>query len=283
MTVLWILLGAVVLIAALWLFMIFPARADDTARQKFAGRCYAHRGLYDNAAGLPENSLPAFENAMRKGYGCELDVQFTKDKKLIVFHDNDFKRSSGVDTPVWELTYEEILRLPLFGTAEKVPLFSEVLRTVDGRNPLIVEIKAEGLNMAWYAEVCAATMEALRGYKGDYCVESFHPMVVRWLRRNAPSVIRGQLVNGHASSPNLPFSIAFPIEQLWTNFLTRPHFIAYKEQDRNAALRIVQKLGAMSVMWTVRSPERHAELIKQEDAVIFEHYQPEPRYAAGQG
>lgn len=268
----------VVLLAALYLWLIFPARPDDAAQATFARRTYAHRGLYDNDAGVPENSLPAFENAMQHGYGCELDVQFTKDKKLIVFHDNDFGRSSGVDTPVWELTYDEILALPLFGTDEKVPLFTEVLACVAGRGPLIVEIKAEEIDRPWYYELCAATMAVLREYKGDYCVESFHPMVVRWLRRNAPDVVRGQLVNGVKSSPNLTPLVSFPVAQLLSSFLTRPHFIAYKEQDRNAALRLSQKLGAMTVMWTVRSKERCDELEKVEDAIIFEHFLPEPRY-----
>lgn len=273
----WILPAACVLAAALWLFLVFPARPSAAARETFAGRSYAHRGLYDNEAGVPENSLPAFERAMQAGYGCELDVQFTKDKQLIVFHDNDFERSSGVKTPVWELTYAEILQLPLFGTEEKVPLFREVLETVGGRNPLIVEIKAEGRNMAWYAGVCEAAMAQLRDYAGDYCVESFHPMVVRWMRRHAPEVVRGQLVNGRASSPNLPGWLAFSLEQLLSGFLTRPHFIAFKEQDRNRALRIVQKLGAMTVVWTVRDQKRHDELSRVEDAIIFEHYLPRPR------
>lgn len=275
----WIIaLLVVAALAALYFWLIAPGRVSDGSRRTFAHRAYAHRGYYDNENGIPENSLPAFERAMQNGYGCELDVQFTKDKKLIVFHDNDFKRSSGVDTPVWELTYDEILQLPLFGTKEKVPLFSEVLACVAGRGPLIVEVKAEGLDCAWYYEVCAATLALLRDYEGEYCVESFHPMAVRWFRKNAPDIVRGQLVNGVKSSPNFPLWVSWPAAQLLTSFLTRPHFIAYKEQDRNGALRLAQKLGAMTVMWTVRSQARYDELAAAEDAIIFEGFAPHSKY-----
>ncbi|MEG2677372.1 MAG: glycerophosphodiester phosphodiesterase family protein [Oscillospiraceae bacterium] len=262
--------------AAFYLYLVFPTRVSKEQREIFANRCYAHRALYDNKTDRPENSLPAFEAAMRAGYGCELDVQFTKDKKLIVFHDNDFLRSSGVDKKVWELTYDEIKQIKLFESSESVPLFSEVLSTINGREPLIVEIKAEQLTNEWYSELCDATLQMLRGYRGDFCVESFHPVVVRWFKKNAPDVVRGQLVNARRSSPNINPIIVFPVEQLITGFLTRPHFIAYKEQDRNLALRIVQKLGAMSVMWTVRTQERQNELCKAEDAIIFESYTPAP-------
>ncbi|MEG2234403.1 MAG: glycerophosphodiester phosphodiesterase family protein [Oscillospiraceae bacterium] len=262
--------------AAFYLYLVFPTRVSKEQREIFANRCYAHRALYDNKTDRPENSLPAFEAAMRAGYGCELDVQFTKDKKLIVFHDNDFLRSSGVDKKVWELTYDEIKQIKLFESSESVPLFSEVLETVNGREPLIIEIKAEQLTNEWYSELCDATLQMLRGYRGDFCVESFHPVVVRWFKKNAPDLVRGQLVNARRSSPNINPIIVFPVEQLITGFLTRPHFIAYKEQDRNLALRIVQKLGAMSVMWTVRTQERQNELCKAEDAIIFESYTPAP-------
>ncbi len=216
---------------------------------------------------------------MEKGYGCELDVQFTSDKKLIVFHDNDYKRSSGVDRKVWEVPYDEAKRMKLFNSAQTVPLFSEVLACVAGRGPLIVEIKAEGIDCNWYYEVCAATLEALRAYKGAWCVESFHPMVVRWFKKNAPDVVRGQLVNGwRAWKGSINTAAAFLIDKLCSNVLARPHFVAYREQDIGFPLRLAQRLGALSVAWTCRTRERQAELEKTQDAVIFEHYEPAARF-----
>ena len=280
MTALWIILGLVVFLVLLYLFVIFPTRTSAAQREIFARRSYAHRGLHDNEGGVPENSLAAFRRAMDNGYGCELDVQFTKDKQLVVFHDNDALRACGVDRPVYELTYDELHALSLFGSDERVPLFREVLDEVAGRQPLIVEIKAEELDTAWYREVCEATRAALADYTGDYCIESFHPYVVRWVRKNMPDVIRGQLVSGYPTyRQDLSVILSFIMAYLMTNVTTRPHFIAYDERYAGAPLQLARRLGAMSVVWTVRTPERHAEMERTQDAIIFEHYLPTPHYS----
>lgn len=276
------LFAGIAVLAAVYLYLIWPARADEKAWATFARRNYAHRALFDNTTDRPENSLAAFRAAVEGGFGCELDVQFTSDKKLIVFHDNDYGRACGDDRPVWEVPWAQAKELRLFGSEETVPLFEDVLRTVNGRVPLIVEVKAEAINdNGWYRELCAAVYDVLKDYDGPWCVESFNPVAVRWFKKNAPRAVRGQLVNGRRSSPDLSPLAAFGMEQLLTSAWTRPHFIAYKEQDRNFALRLAQKLGAMTVMWTVKSPARHAQLQQVEDAIIFEGYVPAPTYGDG--
>ena len=265
---------AVLIIIALYVFLVLPGHPSEEAKAPFVGRTFAHRGLYDNDRGVPENSLPAFKAAMDAGYGCELDVQFTKDKKLIVFHDNDYKRACGVDKAVWELTFEEARQLTLFGTDERIPTFREVLDAVDGQNPLIVEIKAEKLSMDWYAPLCEAVAAELKDYKGEWCLESFHPLVVRWAWKNIPGITRGLLVGGPAKKGEELAFIKNTIAHLLVDFLCRPQFIAYDHRDRNLALRIVKKLGAFSVMWTVDNEKDHSILEKEEDTIIFEHYLP---------
>ena len=64
----------------------------------------AHRGLFDNHSEAPENSLAAFRKAVDQGFGIELDVQLTKDGKLVVFHDFDLKRMCGIHKKLTELT-----------------------------------------------------------------------------------------------------------------------------------------------------------------------------------
>lgn len=266
------------IVMAVYLFLVFPGKAPKQERDKFERRNFAHRGYYDNEAGIPENSLLAFEAAMQEGYGCELDVQFTKDKKLIVFHDNDFLRMCGVDKKVWEMDWADVQKLRLAGTDERVPTFREVLDTVAGRNPLIVEIKAEGINMKWYTEVCEATAAELEGYDGDYCIESFHPGPVRWVWKNLPSVTRGLLVDGPANPGSERPLLINAISELLCNFYCRPQFIAYRWDRRNLALKIAKKLGAFSVMWTVPNEEQQSILEKEEDCIIFEHYHPNSRF-----
>ncbi len=272
-----VLLGLLALFL-IFLWMIRPGHVDEGARISLQRRSYAHRGLYDNATNRPENSLAAFDWSMQNNYGSELDVQFTKDKKLIVFHDNDYLRACGVDKKVWELTYDEIRDFRLFGSDQKIPLFSEVLETCAGRFPLIVEIKAEGIGLDWYYELSAATVEALKSYRGEYCIESFHPMVVRWLKKNAPKITRGLLVAGcKAEPPAYPWYLAIAIGRLLINFLVRPHFVAYRYDRMCAAFQLCARLGAMTVLWTVPTQAEHDELVHKYDMIIFEHYMPEPR------
>ncbi len=91
----------------------------------------AHRGA---SLEYPENTMSAFEGAKKLGADwIELDVQQTKDGKLIVIHDTNFKRTTGVDKNTWELTYDEIKELDagsFFDTKykdEKIPLLEDVI------------------------------------------------------------------------------------------------------------------------------------------------------------
>ena len=128
---------------------------------------YAHRGLHDNISDAPENSLAAFQKAVDAGYGIELDVQMTADGKVVVVHDFNLKRISGVDKEIDQCTYEELQDYPIYGSDQRVPLFEDVLKAVDGKVPLIVELKyKEG------SKICEKAQELLNSYTGIYCIES---------------------------------------------------------------------------------------------------------------
>ena len=127
---------------ALYLFLTAPCmkRPDDS---RLRGWLYAHRGLHDGNRQVPENSMEAFRLAVENGYGMELDVQLTKDGSMVVHHDGSLKRVCGVDKNIRDLTYEELCRISL-PDGSRVPLFQEVLDMVDGRAPIIVEVKHYG-------------------------------------------------------------------------------------------------------------------------------------------
>ncbi|MBQ9959740.1 MAG: glycerophosphodiester phosphodiesterase [Oscillospiraceae bacterium] len=270
---------AFLILIAVYLYLIWPKKATAAQKAPLLRRSYAHRGLHNiKELGIAENSLAAFDAAMQHGYGCELDVQFTADKKLIVFHDDDYARVCGLDRGVHELTLEEAKHLKLLRTTERVPTFDEVLALVDGRNPLIVELKASPQGKQWNYELCEAVAKRLDSYEGDYCIESFHPMIVRWFMKNRPGTVRGLLVEGPPKEGVKNEALLSLISELMLNFLCRPHFIAYHHSKRNLALRIAQKLGAFTVMWTVRDEETHKELQKKEDCIIFENYLPATHY-----
>ena len=267
----WLIL-VLVLLAAAFLFLVFPARASREARAPFEHRAYAHRGLYSLDQSVPENSLTAFRRAVESGYGAELDVQLTKDSQVVVLHDDDLKRACGVDGRICDFTLEELRAFPLFGTDERIPLFSDVLEIFDGKQPLIVELKSAAPNVK---ELCDAVRRMLADYHGPACVESFHPEVVRYFRRNDPARVRGQLSQAACFwKGHMPAWQAFIFSRLMLNFRARPHFIAYGIGPKPAPVRLCESLGAMKVCWTARDGAQHERLMSENDAVIFEGYRP---------
>lgn len=104
----------------------------------------AHRGLHDINNGIVENSLEAFDLAVQKKYIIELDVQILKDNNIVVFHDNNLHRLTGVNKNISEVTYEEIKDLKLRNTNSYIPKLEEVLNFINGRVPILIEIKNNG-------------------------------------------------------------------------------------------------------------------------------------------
>lgn len=250
-------------------YLVAPGKIRKKKRSPFQDRNFAHRGLHKRDKSVPENSLAAFDRAASYGYGIELDVQLSKDGQVVVFHDDTLDRVCGVNARVDEKTFAELRELRLCGTEQQIPLLSEVLKTVRGRGALIVELKNGKRN----TELCEKTYALLRRYSGNYCIESFNPFIVRWFRRNAPEVVRGQLANPPADyNGEVNPVTGFLLGNVLLNFLARPQFIAYKIAPKPFTVHLCELLGAMKVCWT--SHEWANE--KGNDTVIFEFYKPKP-------
>lgn len=249
------------------IYLVAPGKPSKELAAPFYGRNIAHRGLHSGDSQVPENSLPAFRAAAEAGYGVELDLQMTKDGQVVVYHDDNLKRVCGVEGSIEDMSFHQLRRLTLFGAKEHIPLFSEVLDIIDGRVPMIVELKRSKRNR----ELCEATLELLRAYDGDYCVESFDPEIVAWFRYNAPDILRGQLSSVPHELRNHTGRIkAYLVGHLLTNFMTRPHFVAYGLEKKPLTVCLCEKMGAMKVCWTSLEPKNEVE----NDVVIFQHYHP---------
>ena len=154
-------------------------------------RYIAHRGLHSVSKRIPENSLWAFEEAVKAGVAIELDVRFTKDKEIVVFHDENTMRMTGVEYIVEETEHYKLGELKLAGTKCGIPLLKEVLALVDGKVPILIEVKNEHAVGALERTL----MDMLNHYSGKYAIESFNPLVLLWFKKNQPAVLRGQLVS----------------------------------------------------------------------------------------
>jgi glycerophosphoryl diester phosphodiesterase len=261
--------AAAAAVGAVWFYMVAPARLKKDRRKKFAVKYFAHRGLHTGDACVPENSLEAFRRAAAEGYGAELDVNLDADGNVVVFHDENLKRMTGLDKGVNETSAEELSKLTLLGSDHKIPLLSEVLEVCAGI-PLIVELKTT----ARYRELCEKTRKLLSEYNGIYVVESFDPRIVAWFRIHARNVVRGQLVS-HLTKKEVSNPLKrFAVSNLLTNFASRPQFIACDQRIKaRLPVKLCRLLGAANVVWTTRTRDETIRTMDS-DAIIFELHDP---------
>lgn len=263
----------VILIALILIFaFLVKGRSGHPGLKALRNWNYAHRGLHSE--GVPENSMAAFIAAKDAGYGMELDVHLMKDGNLAVIHDSSLMRTAGTDTLIENLTVCDLNDYRLEGTQEKIPQFSQVLEAVDGKVPLIVELKSYENN---YAELCQAACDLLEQYKGVYCIESFDPRCILWLRKNRSDIIRGQLSQNYlCTTVKLPWIMKFCLQFNLYNCVTKPDFIAYDFPARKTFSNFLcRKLwGMQGVAWTLRNRE-DCDLARKEGWLpIFENFKP---------
>ncbi len=260
-----------ILLLAVFLIACIAGREKNPDADKFMTVRYAHRGLH--SADRPENSLAAFRAAVEQGYGIELDVHLMNDGRLAVIHDSSLKRTAAADVKIEDLTTADLEHYRLEGTEEKIPTLKEVLKTINGRVPLIIELKSAGNTKP----LCSALWYELNGYKGDWCVESFDPRCVLWFKKNRPEVVRGQLSQNFLKrKENLVFPLRLLLTLLSFNIATQPDFVAFKFADRKFISNLLsRKFWNMNgFTWTVNKKEDMQTAESEGYAVIFEDFEP---------
>ena len=264
-----IIILILIVIALLYALLVLPSRNDRI--NAFVGQRYAHRGLHDDK--IPENSMAAFERAVEMGFGIELDVRLSKDGKLVVFHDDTLQRMVGIHGSTTDYTAYELAAMSLNGTEEGIPLFKDVLKLVDGRVPLLIEIK----ELAKEKEVAPALAMMLRSYEGPYIVESDNPLALGRFAKILPHVPRGILSQNYYKYPEFHSALFLALQFLLLNRICRPSFVAYHKNHTkyNPSFHLARLMGAATFAWTVKSEEEEKEALKAGfDTVIFEGYIP---------
>lgn len=268
----------IVLLILLYLFLIMP-NVSHTADMDALCEDFAHRGLWD--ARIPENSMAAFARAVQAGYGIELDVQLSKDKQVMVFHDASLKRMCGVNRRVSELTCAELKALSLKGSNQTIPTLAEVLSLVQGRVPLMVEVKGETVNTA----LCVRLSRMLDSYHGAFCVISFSPLILNWFKNYRPCYARGQLVTKVTRHDRKGSrAVNFLLSHMLLNFLSRPDFISinhlYKKHPSFLLCTRVFRMRGFG--WTVQSKKDYVECRRRGVLAVFEKIRPPKRKRNGE-
>lgn len=206
----------------------------------------AHRGLYDNNV-FPENTAPAYEEAIRCGYAIEIDVQMTIDNVLVVIHDDNMKRLLGVDKDVREMTYSELKKYTPYNKGYPILTFSEFLKLVDGKTPILIEVKHQKRK-----GIEALLVNELKNYNGEFAVQSFNPNIVKRVNTLAKHFVIGVLVTREIN-PNVKIIIQKLIHNFYFKLYIPFDFLSIRVQDLEVSYKKAKKYNVIT--WTITNEE----------------------------
>lgn len=231
----------------------------------------AHRGYHcRDGSGPPENSLAAFEAAIKRGYAIELDVRLSSDGQVIVFHDSTFDRLTGREGEVHRHTAAEMSTMTISGSSETIPSLKKVLALVDGRVPILLELK--GLGPEHVGPLEEAVLSLLRRYDGPVAVQSFNPYSMGWFAVHAPMIPRGQISESFIGE-KVDWYHAYLLRNLLLNSVSKPHFIAYDVRSLDHwAPQQARSSGLPLLTWTVKDDAQLARARTLADNIIFEDF-----------
>lgn len=228
----------------------------------------AHRGLHNDVT--PENSLAAFEKAMQCGYAIEMAVQMTKDGELVVFHDDLLDRMTDATGDIREKNFNEIFELTLRNSEEKIPLFNEFLRHINGKVPLLIEVKDH--KHIGIAE--EKIKDALENYHGQFAVQSFNPFIVKWFKKNT-DFTTGQLSSFFEGVPLAKWKKIL-LKNLTFLHYTKADFVSYECHAGTTFNKVKKLKNKLPILfWTVESQEDADKFKDFCDNIIFEGFLPE--------
>ncbi len=239
-------------------------------------RPVAHRGLHDAGAGIIENTRSAIKAALGAGYAIEVDLQASADNRVMVFHDASLSRLTEADGLLGKHTSDALRKIRFRGTGDPMMTLEELLALVDGRTPLILEVKSRWTGVGPLEGAIAKTLET---YNGPVAVMSFDPDIVAEFRKISPDIPRGIVAEGFHDDKYWGFlsrGQRFKLRHLLHWARTRPDFVAYGVKNLFAPAPLTARflLGKPLLTWTIRSKTEARHARKFANNIIFENFKP---------
>jgi glycerophosphoryl diester phosphodiesterase len=239
-------------------------------------RPIAHRGYHDRGARRIENTLPSAEAAIAHNFAIECDLQLTADGSVVVFHDGKLDRLTEGSGELTSRSLAELRALKVRDSDARIPTLDELLDLVDGRVPLVIELKSK-----WNGDrrLEQAVAPILLAYTGPACVMSFDPASMAAMRRLAPNIPRGLVADHFADGKDwghLSPSRRFALRHLMAAPLVWPRFVSFGIRDLPAdAPLLLRHFGLPLITWTIRTPEDWRKARQYTDQITFEGFDPD--------
>lgn len=233
----------------------------------------AHRGFHNKEN--PENTLGAFQRAIENNFAIECDVRILKDDTLILIHDDNISRVTEKDGYVSTLSYEDIKKLKVKSSKFSIPTIDELLKLVDGKVPIMFDIK--DINTKHIGKLEKILCEKLAKYKGEFAIASSNPYVLMWFKTNHPEMLRGIISSFYRNEEEgkqfvKNVIVRSILKRMVLNKKAEPNFVAYFKN--NLPNRFVKRAKLPVIAWTIQSQEEYLKVLKYSDNIIFENFQP---------
>ncbi len=213
----------------------------------------AHRGASHD---YPENTLGAVQLAFdQEADACEIDVQFTRDRRLAVMHDDDTCRTAGVRKHIAASDWKDLSDLEVAqwgkwrqrGFSQRIPLLEDVIAMLPKGKQLFIEIKA-GAQML--IELKRVLIEADR--HGTFHLISFDLETMRLAKRSMPDIFAHWIVSprwARKRSPSVNEMIRSALEAGLDGLDLRSTFPINAE-----FVHAIHSAGLKICTWTVDDP-----------------------------
>ena len=241
-------------------------------------RPFAHRGYHSkllNCQKIPENSLDAFSQAIEKNYSIEMDIHFTKDFKIIVFHDFFLGRLTTKTGFVFSKTLDYIKEAKLSNN-QTIPTLEETLTLINGSVPILLEIKYSKhikKNLEMFLNVLE---EMLENYKGPLALMSFSTDLIKFIRKKN---LFPRFPLGLTTSFLKVESLGKKRQNNKMEKVIVSNKLQFISQDwrgiENSRIKRLKKLDIAILSWTITSKEIERNLKGLVDNITFEHYEPD--------
>lgn len=229
-------------------------------------RPIAHRGLHNEK--IVENTKEAIKEAIKNGYPIEIDVSITKENKLILFHDENIKRLTGIDKKVYDLTSQDLETIKYKNTDSKILSLKSALSLVAGSVPLLIELKS--YRSFWNAsKIAKETFELLKNYKGGYAIQSFCITVPKIYNKLDENALVGLIAPLHLRNKIL--SNAFLLISL---LFYRHDFISYNIKHMPNC--IIENSKLTKLFWVIKTKEEERKALKYKGNLIWDNSNYKP-------
>jgi glycerophosphoryl diester phosphodiesterase len=223
----------------------------------------AHRGYHDLNNTVWENTLSAFSRAVEAGFAIECDLHYASDGVPIIFHDEDLERLCNLKGDVRERTSGELGLIAIGGTKDKVPTLKQLLNLVQGKVPLVLELKGREADDEGFAE---SVLEVLEGYEGKVALMSFDHWLLKDLKELGAPYPVGLTANGNTAEEYATHEKAMELGLDFTSYYYAdlPNSFMSRQRDK----------GIPVITWTVRDEDARKRTFDNADQMTFEGFDP---------